>query len=213
MEYATFEELFHLRPAELVGLGENQLLQVATDEDRLRFLKDVFGTASNFTAMQPVVVVEGVSESPDTRVVPDRKLYRALHPSFDRVTVLPGGGKSECIKLVGALNQAFGSISPNLKAVGLLDLDLPTSQPPSGIYVLPVSMVENFLLDPDVIWETIQSVVERTSFKNVEDIARSLDTLLEQAEGAEIGRRVVASRGVQGYYRGTHCAHGPGSGL
>ena len=37
VEYASFEELFLIRPVELAPSGENQLVQVASDEERLRF--------------------------------------------------------------------------------------------------------------------------------------------------------------------------------
>ena len=74
VEYASFEELFLLRPVELVAAGDNQLIQVASDEERLKFLRDVFGTTANITAMQPVVIVEGVGAQ-GTRTVSDRKLY------------------------------------------------------------------------------------------------------------------------------------------
>lgn len=96
VEYASFEELFLLRPVELVETEENQLVQVASDEERLSFLREVFGSTANLTALQPVVLVEGVGEQTASKVLPDRKLYRALHPGFDRVTLIPGGGKAEC---------------------------------------------------------------------------------------------------------------------
>ena len=101
VEYASFEELFLLRPVELVEPEQNQLVQVASDEERLSFLREVFGSTANLTALQPVVLVEGVGEQTASKVLPDRKLYRALHPGFDRVTLIPGGGKAECKALLG----------------------------------------------------------------------------------------------------------------
>lgn len=193
VEYANFNELFLLRPIELVDSGDNQLVQVATDEEKLRFLRNVFGNTSNITAMQPIIVVEGIDEETASKVMPDRKLYRALHSKFDQVTLIPGGGKTECKKLVQSLKKVLGNFSLNLTTIALLDADVGESASSDDVYYLPVSMIENFLLDPDAIWESIQSVVEKTSIRSVDDISSALDNLIKDMEQEEIGRRVVQS--------------------
>jgi len=197
VEYATFDELFLLRPVELVEVGENQLVRVASDEDRLHFLRDVFGTTANLTAMQPLVVVEGTGEREGSKSVSDRKLYRALHPGFDRVTLIAGGGKGECIKLRAALGGALKVLSQHVKSIALLDRDLAVDAPPEGVIYLPVSMIENFLLDPDAMWEAIQSVIEKTGFKAVEELTAALDGVLDAMDGNETARRALRSLGIR----------------
>jgi len=200
VEYASFEELFLLRPVELVDAEQNQLVRVASDEDRLRVLRDVFGGTSNVTALQPIIVVEGVGESDSRKVVPDRKLYRALHPGFDRVTLLAGGGKGECKALVRTLNELLPILSPRLRATALLDRDLGPADPTAQVQLLPVAMIENFLLDPDSMWEAIQSVVERTDLATVDDIGLGLDAILDSLKEEEADRRTIAQLGVA-YFR------------
>jgi hypothetical protein len=200
VEAASFEELFLLRPIELVGLEENQLVQVASDDERLLFLRDVFGSTSNLTAMQPVVIVEGVEEQDAKKTVSDRKLYRALHPGFDGVTLIAGGGKGECKALLGVLDDALKSFSSELSAVALLDRDTTLEATGDNVHLLPVSMIENFLLDPDAIWEAIQSVYERTALNTVDAVAQSLDDLLTEMEATERDRRAKASLGLA-YFR------------
>ena len=200
VEYAGFEELFLLRPVELVPSEQNQLVQIASDEERLRVLRDVFGNTINLTAMQPVLVVEGVSEAGAKSAIPDRKLYRALHSGFDGVTVIPGGGKSECKSLVRALNENLVTFSPNLRAIALLDRDADPQAEDPQIHLLPVAMIENFLLDPDAIWETIQSVVERTQFRTVDDVASGIATVLDSLEEEEVGRRAGSALGSVHFY-------------
>jgi hypothetical protein len=199
VEYATFEELFLLRPVETVVEGDNQLLQVASDEQRLQFLREVFGTTSNLTALQPVIVVEGIDQTDTSRTVSDRKLYRALHPGFDRVTLIAGGGKADCIRLCAILEKALGQITQKVRAVALLDRDLATDEPSQGVVYLPVSMIENLLVDPTVIWETIQSVVEKTDFKTIDDVSKALDAVLNSMMKDEVDRRVVRAVGRQVY--------------
>jgi predicted ATPase len=195
VEYASFEELFLLRPLELVAQEENQLVRVANDEERLRVLREVFGNTTNLTAMQPILVVEGISEKGAVNVLPDRKLYRALHSGFDSVTVISGGGKNECKALVRAINENLRVFTPNLKAIALLDRDIEEQSQQEMIHLLPVAMIENFLLDPDSIWEAIQSVVERTGLTTVDDVSNALKEILDTAANDEAGRRAAAILG------------------
>ncbi|MHB8543037.1 MAG: AAA family ATPase [Leptospirales bacterium] len=200
VEYASFEELFLLRPVELVANEESQLVRVANDDDRLRVLREVFGNTMNLTAMQPILVVEGTSETGASNVVPDRKLYRALHSGFDSVTVIPGGGKHECKALVRVINENLKVFSPNLQAIALLDRDNEEAVESDLIRLLPVAMIENFLLDPDSIWEAIQSVVERAGLNTVDDVDDALAKVLDTAEDDEVGRRAGTELGSIHFY-------------
>lgn len=197
VEHCSFDELFLLRPPDLVDDGSNQLVQVASDEQRLAFLRQQFGSIENLTAMLPLVVVEGIREGGSSKVIADRKLYRALHRGFDKVTMIPGGGKGECLRLLEVLNEALPEFSGQLRAVALLDRDLMQgeSQNPAVTY-LPVSMVENFILDPDAIWEAIQSVSEIAGFGSVDGVGEALSVVLDESEDSEVGRRVLASLGT-----------------
>lgn len=197
VEAATFEELFLLRPIELVASGDNQLVRVADDEDRLLALRALFGSTHNLTSMLPVVIVESVTNE-HGRAVPDRQLYRALHYGFDRVTMIAGGGKRECVSLLRALGPALSQFSSLLRVIALLDKDC-TTFTEDGIELLPVSMIENFFLDPDVLFEAIESVRERTALTTVDDVTIALDTLLTDARDVEIGRRVAALLGPSSF--------------
>lgn len=200
VEYASFEELFLLRPVELVEPEQNQLVQVASDEERLSFLKEVFGSTANLTALQPVILVEGVDERNASKVLPDRKLFRALHPGFDRVTLIPGGGKSECKALLRVLNDALQQFSTQLQAVALLDRDIEVASGDTLIELLPVSMIENFLLDPDSMWEALQSVLEKTTFRTVDDVGNALDQIISGLTDAEVGRRTALALGSSHFF-------------
>jgi ABC-type multidrug transport system ATPase subunit len=206
VEAASFEELFLLRPAELVNAGDNQLAQVATDEERLTFLREAFGSTSNLTALQPVIVVEGAREKDTKKVVSDRKLYRALHPGFDGVTLISGGGKSEAMALRRVLQDALVTFALNLRVVALLDRDMYTGSPGDGVELLPVAMIENFLLDSDAIWEAIQSIVEKTRFSTVDDVVIALDDIANSIERDELGRRTAAALGSSHFHPPTDIA-------
>ena len=78
VEYSNSEELYLLRPRDMVGDDENQLVQIATDEEKLQLLRDVFGSTSNLTAMRPIVVVEGKQEDRLSKRAADARIYAFL---------------------------------------------------------------------------------------------------------------------------------------
>jgi hypothetical protein len=199
VEGATFEELFLLRPIELVQDEENQLVRVADDDDKLTALRSLFGSTHNLTSLQPVIVVEGAADEASGHTVSDRRLYRALHPGFDRVTVISSGGKRECISLARALRPALAQFSRQLQVVALVDKDT-GDESDVGVTPLPVSMIENFLLDPDVLFEAIESVLDSTGFRTIEDVSSALNQVLTNSEGCEVERRVAARLGPSHFF-------------
>lgn len=199
VEGATFDELFLLRPLEFVPPEDNQLVRIAQDEDRLAVLRSLFGSTHNLTSLQPLIVIEGAGDSTSGHTVADRRLYRALHPGFDRATVISGGGKRECVMLATALQQALTGFAPALKVVALLDRDINDGND-EIVKVLPVSMIENLLVDPDVLFEAIESVLDRTTLRTVDDVTHALDRLLIDAESREVGRRTSAALGSAHFY-------------
>jgi hypothetical protein len=90
--------------------------------------------------------------------------------------------------------------SNRLKAVALLDRDIARAPAEPNVYALPVSMIENFLLDPLPIWESLQSVLEKTPFKTIDDVTAYLDKLMDELEAAEVERRAKVSLGIV-YFR------------
>ena len=110
--------------------------------------------------------------------------------------LIAGGGKGECMKLQKVLAPALQTFSQKMKATALLDRDLRAGPAPEGVAYLPVSMVENFLLDPDALWDALQSVIEKTPFKSADDISAALDTLLDELTEGEVLRRTIRALGI-----------------
>ena len=194
VEHAVNEELYLLRPAELTGLEDNQLLRIANDEERLAVLRSVFGSTSNITALRTILVVEGKAAETNSRRAADARIYGFLSDQFSQFTVLAGGGKTECETLIRTLNNLLAPLAPHLKAVALLDRDT-LQDPPSlpGVVYLPVSMVEILLIDPDVIFRAIATVTHKTSFGSAADVAAAIDAIIDEMLNHEISRRVKAA--------------------
>ena len=117
---------------------------------------------------------------------------------FGQLTVVAGGGKSECQSLVKTLNQLLQPLAPSLKAVALMDRDVDESDPGlTDVMLLPVAMVENLLVDPEVIFAAIVTVRHKTTFKTVEEITASLESILDRLTDHEVNRRVKAALPVK----------------
>jgi hypothetical protein len=86
-----------------------------------------------------------------------------------------------------------------LRVVALLDRDI-TGGDDRIVRLLPVSMIENLLVDPDVLFEAIESVLDRTTLRTVDDVTNGLDRLLTDAEPREVGRRAAAALGSAHFY-------------
>lgn len=197
VEYATSQELFLLRPSELVSPNVNQLIQIASDDEKLQVIREVFGTTSNITAMRKILVVEGSAAHAGSRSTADARIYAFLSDRFGQVTLVAGGGKSECTSLVERLNTILKDVSPDLKSIALLDRDVDETPAHAAGVFLPVSMIENLLLDPTVIWVALTTVHHKLDVKSAEDIEAALDAILSEMETHEVGRRTKAAFGAK----------------
>lgn len=193
VEYANSDELFLLRPAELVPEGQNQLLRIASDNERLQLLRDVFGSTSNITAMRPILVVEAKEGDRSSRRAMDARIYSFLSDEFNRITIVPAGGKIESAKVAKALNDILQTFSSELRAHALLDRDVEENDPAdSVVHLLPVSMVENLLIDPLVIWQAATLVHHKMKLTSPDEVAEAIDEISAGMEEDEISRRIKA---------------------
>ena len=200
VEHATSDELFLLRPSELLGEDQNQLVRIANDEDRLAMIRDVFGSTSHVTALRPILVVEGKRAGRTSRTASDERIYSFLNDRFSQVTLLAAGGKGECRRVVARLNELLAQWSPALRAFALLDSDVDPAVEEDGVIELPVSMIENFLVDPDCIWDAMSPVRHRVPLTSRGDVETALDEILDDMHDTETSRRVKAAVGVY-YFR------------
>ena len=197
VDLASSHELFLLRPSEMAGANENQLIQIASDDEKLELMREAFGSTSNITAMRNFLVVEGQKTDSASRRATDEKIYGFLSDKFARLTILPGGNKDQCKTLAQSLSEILSKeLSSGVQAYALVDRDLEeedANEP--GVIYLPVSMIENFLVDPEVIWDAIVTVRHKFTLTDKEKVKNALDDILNGMKEHEINRRVKASVG------------------
>ena len=198
IEQANSDELFLLRPAELIKEGENQLVQIASSDEKLQMMRDVFGSTTNITAMKKILVVEGGKAHDGSRRATDERILGFLSNQFSQFTIMSGGGKAECKVLARSLSEILsGELSDRLNAVALVDRDLEEENiDDDGVVNLPVSMIENFLIDPMVIWRAVRLVRHKMNLASEKDVEVAIDAILDERAGAEVERRVKADIGM-----------------
>ena len=201
VEQANSDELFLLRPAEMVGEDENQLIRIASNNEKLELMREVFGSTANITAMRTILVVEGRKANNDSKRASDEKILDFLSERFAQLTVLAGGSKEQCKTLARSLAEILSAeLSRNLRAYALVDRDLESgiSDDPH-VHYLPVSMIENLLVDPAVIWKAIVTVRHKTSFGNQRQVETALNSILNDLSEHEINRRIKSGVGFHAF--------------
>ena len=201
VEQATSSELFLLRPSEMVGAEANQLSRIATDDEKLYLMREIFGSTSNITAMRNILVVEGQKADESSSRAADERILSFLSDRFAQLTIRSGGSKVQCMTLAKSLAEILSNdLSPNLQAYSLVDRDLDAGDPedPNTQY-LPVSMIENLLVDPEIIWNAIVTVRHKAAFDEQADVECALDELLDALLDHESDRRIKAGVGFHSF--------------
>lgn len=197
VEQATSDELFLLRPSEIIAPDVNQLSRIASDDEKLALMREVFGSTSNITAMRNILVVEGTAAKENSKSASDQRLFGFLSDRFGQVTVRPGGSKTQCRALAKNLSEIlFDELSSQLQAFALVDRDVDAGEPDEDyVHLLPVSMIENLLVDPEVIWNAIVTVRHRVALEDQQELETALDAVFDDLHEHETARRIKAGIG------------------
>ena len=201
VEQANSDELFLLRPTEMVGGDENQLIRIASNDEKLELMREVFGSTSNITAMRTILVVEGRKANNGSRRAADERILSFLSDRFAQLTILAGGSKEQCKTLAHSLAEILSDeLSPNLRAYALVDRDLESGvSDDTHVNYLPVSMIENLLVDPEVIWKAIVTVRHKTSLTDQIQVETALGGILDDLSEHETDRRIKSGVGFHAF--------------
>jgi hypothetical protein len=130
--------------------------------------------------------LEGETTSPDE--MSDLSPLEIIYPGATAFTLVPSGGKGNVINTVQRFREHLPEDVFRLRVRGLVDADQPESNTPQGIWVLPVCMIENFLLDPEALPEYGRSI-GIVKFATSEAVLEEL-RLMREMRDEEIQRRV-----------------------
>lgn len=186
LDQATDEELYVLVAPTAAGT-ENQLKKIATSLERLEALKQLAGSTYFLTTGRVLVCIEGETTPPDE--MSDLSLLEIIYPRATAFTLVPSGGKGNVINTVQRFREHLPEDVFRLRVRGLVDADQTETNTPQGIWVLPVCMIENFLLDPEALLE-YGRIIGIEKFANSEAVLEELRLIMREMRDEEIKRRV-----------------------
>jgi len=185
LDQAYDDELYLLTQRIDSESTQNQLKKVASSIEKLEALKQLTGNAYFVTTGRSIVCIEG-EQSSDIRVT-DIRLLEILYPRSTAYTFIPSGGKGNVINTVKNLRQHLSEENFNISVCGLTDRDQNTAQSIDGVFSLPVCMIENLLLVPEIISEYLQ----KNDISMTPDAVKSaLDEITAGMVNEEIGIRI-----------------------
>lgn len=187
MDQAFDEELFVLSPPS-DNSAENQLRRIATNAERLGALKQLAGSAYFLTTGRVIVCIEGESGS-ETIGPTDLSLLEIMYPRATAFTLVPTRGKGNVINTVTRLRDHVPEGTFRIRVRGLVDADQSDGSV-DGVETLPVCMIENLLLEPEVLYGYCVSIGV-SAFANVAAVATELQNILVGMRSDEIALRVA----------------------
>lgn len=168
-------------------ISENQLKKVASNIERLEALKQLAGSAYLVTTGRSIVCIEGDADLLSKPA--DIRLFQILYPRSTAYTFIPVGGKGEVIKIVTKLREYLPEDSFGVKIYGLTDLDQ-SSSVTSGVYALPVCMIENLLVNNMAIINYLNSIgINR--FSTEADVSAAFASIVDSIKNDEISYRIM----------------------
>ncbi|HZS53844.1 MAG TPA: AAA family ATPase [Bryobacteraceae bacterium] len=186
LDQAFDDELFALfAPSD--NPAENQLRRIASNAERLDTLKLLTGSTYFLTTGRVVVCIEGeTSTEPESAT--DVGLFEMMYPRATAFTFVPTKGKGNVINTVQGLRNHVPEETFRIRVRGLVDADQ-SGPAVAGVETLPVCMIENLLLDPEIIFEFLTGL-DNTDFANVSAVQAELNAIAASLRDKEIELRV-----------------------
>lgn len=186
LDQALDEELYLLSPRS-DDANENQLKKVASNIERLEALKQLAGNTYLITTGRSIICIEGDKNS--TTEPTDIRLLEILYPRSTAFTFVPTGGKGNVIKLVQQLREHLPEESFRVRINGLVDKDQ-SEDSLDGIFLLPVCMIENLLLNEEAIFEYFQSL-DIAEISDIQAVKEKLKEIADGLKSEEIAFRIM----------------------
>lgn len=187
MDQAFDSELYVLSPPSEVP-EENQLRRIATNAERLEALKQLAGSAYFLTTGRIIICIEGEPGS-ETSGPADLSLLEMMYPRATAFTLVPTRGKGNVITTVSRLREHVPENTFRIRVRGLVDADQSTGVV-DGVQTLPVCMIENLLLDPEVLHAYITSIGVQT-LGDGQAVRTELLDIIQSMRTDEISLRVA----------------------
>ena len=158
--------------------GYSQIYPVVSNENRFELLKDIVGPSGIISFNKKIVFIEGEHSSSDIAV------YETFYPSHKfNLKFVPAKNSFGINKTSEKIQDLLSSSVDFQEYYCIVDGDLntKTNEKPASdrLFKLPVYHIENFLLDEDKIFKSIQKLLrDKNPYKNKEQISEELKNLI-----------------------------------
>jgi hypothetical protein len=190
IDAADQDDIYLLRPTEAVPSGENQIVPLGREPNRLTIAQEAIGAVFPVTAARPLLFVEG-SDRVTVKAYSDKQILTFLDPRFHLLNIIPNNGKEECLRALASARSVLKDQPFGLRVYALLDRDFDEeSSAADGAFLLPSAMIENLLLSVPALRAGFGPMLHRTPFEHDDSLLRAaLDNAVTSIESDEVRRR------------------------
>lgn len=182
-------DILLLKSKEDVLENENQAIRLDGHAASLRVVQEAIGSVFPVTTSKPILIVEG-ADRVKVKNYSDKQLYTFIDPRFLQINILPGGGKEDCIRILSGGRSALALNPFAIKLFALVDRDLEIEDiSTEGAFQLPVCMVENLLLKPEILREAVQPLLHQSPLNDISFAQSALGGAVGVVREAEVARR------------------------
>lgn len=189
---AKFDELYVLMAPENMQ-DYNQLVNIATEAERLETVRKITGETYSLTLGKPLVFIEGVPPIEARREPSDLRLIEQLCPEFSSYKFISFHDKQRILSLFKEVSAEAELTPLGLFLFAILDNDRSievSDRELDRVFHWPVCSIENFLLDKEAIWNVISAHRERLDWSDSDDVMRALKEIALGLKDKELGLRV-----------------------
>jgi hypothetical protein len=170
--------VYHMEPSHATDPGSNQVHPISASAQVERALIDLVGDLATYSPRSKVVVLEGGGGTDF-----DVRLVSELFPSFsERVNLISGGSKRRVQTLQEVLDKAAdgGKLDARFYSIVDRDYDGPELIGAARQYTWNVYHIENYLLDPQFIWEVLNGIKLGGADLSVKEVDKELRNCAEE---------------------------------
>jgi hypothetical protein len=194
---ARFDELYVLVPPQKMR-GYNQLVKVSNEATRLETIRELAGETYSLTLGKPLIFIEGRPPGQGLKEPSDKRILEMILPDFASYTLVPFHDRQRICALIRELSASTELTPLGLCVFAILDNDRAAEQSERDvdrIFAWPVCSIENFLLDSQAIWDTVQPQRERLSWKGPDEVTLALKEIALGLKDAEVKLRAEEKLG------------------
>lgn len=167
--------VLHMREAGPSMLGHNQIQEISGRREEENAILEMIGDIAGYRPGGKIVVFEGEQSEFDKRMT------AKLFPAFDRkMNFVSGGNKATVRRLHQALDSQPDRNRMTFSIVDRDDSAKEDSDEDRGMYTWDVYHIENYLLEPSVIFDVMsRTSLDGTAFENEREVEEALKAIAQ----------------------------------